>query len=942
VFITRQAFVTDNSDTPNRSSPFGWLNPRPGGDMPDELRHAQVAFQSLVDSLPLNLLIKDAHGRRILVNRAYLNLCGKSPDEVLGKTDFDLFPEQLARKFSEDDAKILRTGCVLHETEEHRTPDGDPRWVERVKGPLRDADGNIVGVQVLFWDVTDRERTQQALEHERYLLKSLMDSIPDSIYFKDRDSRFLRISRVQSDKFRWGDPDNAIGKSDADVFTSEHAEQALKDERQILSTGQPIIGQIEKETWPDREDSWVSTTKLPLRDKTGRIIGTFGISRDITELKRAQDELRKAKDVADAASRAKSDFLAHMSHEIRTPMNAIIGMTELLLDTQLTETQHEYLMMVQESGESLLDLLNDILDFSKIEAGHLDLACEPFDVRECIGDTMKSLALRAHGKGLELAFAVDSEVPFVLAGDAGRLRQIVVNLVGNAIKFTDRGEVVLNVACQSKTTSNVTLFFSVRDTGIGIPPGKKECIFEEFQQADTSTTRAYGGTGLGLAISSRLVGMMGGEIWVESELGSGSTFYFTATFAVPEVASSGGRPRAMVVSNTPVLIVDDNATNRRILFDILTNWGMKPALATGAREAFAHLQTAARSDNAFRLVLLDVNMPHVDGFELASWIRDDHTLADTPLVMLTSSGRPSDAERRAELAISAHLLKPIKQSELFDTIVLALGVSAPDEEQEPVTSAAEPRFDSLQVLLAEDNRVNQKLAVGVLNKLGCEVTLADNGRQAVEKWESQEFDVVLMDVQMPDLDGFQATAAIRQLEKTVGRRSIIIAMTAHAMTGDRDRCLAAGMDDYLAKPVRLHELSAKLAGALHAGQKPAETETPSPGGPIDWEGALDAVGGDSELLNAVIEAFFDESAMLMQQIETSIQQGDAAALNRAAHTLKGSLLSVGARRASAAAFKLERMGQSSDLANSGDAYRDLQRHMEIAAPVLKCGPPNGS
>ena len=932
--------MSEPSEMSTSPSPIGWLEPRPDGNVPDDLRHAQVAFQSLVDSLPLNLLIKDIDGRRVFVNGSYLDLQGKSRDEVLGKTDFDLFPEELARKFRADDAEILRTGRALHDTEEHQTPEGERRWIERIKGPLRDGDGNIVGVQVLFWDVTDRHRTEQALEQERNLLNSLIDNIPDSIYFKDHDSKFLRISRALADKFGLGDPGEAIGKSDADIFTSEHAEEALKDERRIMRTGRPIIGQVEKETWPDRDDTWVSTTKLPLREKSGRIIGTFGISRDITELKQAQDELREARDIADAASRAKSDFLANMSHEIRTPMNAIIGMTELLLDTTLTETQREYLAMVQESGESLLDLLNDILDFSKIEAGRLELDCVPFDVRDCIGDTMKSLALRAHNKGLELAFAVDSDVPFVLAGDAGRMRQIVVNLVGNAIKFTDSGEVVLNVACQSQTTSDATLLVSVRDTGIGIPFDKQERIFEEFQQADSSTTRTHGGTGLGLAISGRLVGMMGGDIWVESEAGKGSTFYFTVTLGVSDLAPSSRQPRAVVVSDTPVLIVDDNATNRRILFDMLTSWGMKPALATGGREGFAHLQNATKSNKPFQIVLLDVNMPEVDGFELASWIRDERALADTPLIMLTSAGRPGDAERRAKLDISAHLLKPVKQSELFDAIVVALDVSATDDEPESeIATAAVPRFDSVRVLLAEDNPVNRRLAVGVLQKLGCEVTVAEDGRQAVAQWESQEFDVVLMDVQMPEVDGFEATAAIRQLERTIDRKSIIIAMTAHAMTGDRERCLAAGMDDYLPKPVRFHELSDKLAEVLHTGDKPAEPAKSSIGGPIDWEGAIDSVDGDVELLKVVIETFFEESEEQMHQIEAGIRQGDAEALKRAAHTLKASLLSVGARRASASAFKLERMGLSTDLANSNAEYADLRQQMEMLLPLLKSGPP---
>ncbi len=934
--------MNEHSDASEPVSPIAWLEQQPGVALPDELRHMHVAVQTLVDSLPLSLLIKDVNGRRVLVNRSYLELHGTSAEQILGKTDFDLFPEELARKFSADDEEIFRTGRVMHDTEQHQTSAGERRWIERIKGPLCDADGKIVGIHVLFWDVTDRRRTERALEQEQYLVNSLIENLPDSIYFKDRDSKFLRISRVQADKFGLGDPHEAIGKSDADIFTHEHAEQALRDERQIMATGQPIVGKIEKETWPDREDTWVSTTKVPLRDKSGRIIGTFGISRDITELKQVQDELRQARDIADAASRAKSDFLANMSHEIRTPMNAIIGMTELLLDTVLTDTQREYLTMVQESGESLLQLLNDILDFSKIEAGRLQLESEPFDLRDCIGDTMKSLALRAHSKGLELAFAVDAEVPAVLSGDAGRLRQIVVNLVGNAIKFTDSGEVVLTIACQSLTTTEVTLLASVRDTGIGIPRDKQDRIFEEFQQADSSTTRTHGGTGLGLAISARLVSKMGGEIWVESTPGGGSTFYFTARFGISELAPRGGQRRPLVIIDTPVLIVDDNATNRRILFDMLTNWGMKPALAAGGREAFARLHEAAQDNNPFRIALLDVNMPEVDGFELASWIRDDPTLKDTPLIMLTSAGRPGDAERRAELDIAAHMLKPVKQSDLFDALVMTLGVTVADDEPQLETAADRPRFDALRVLLAEDNPVNQKLAVGVLDKLGCEVTLVENGRQAIAAWESHEFDLVLMDVQMPEMDGYAATQAIRQLEGQLGRRAIIIAMTAHAMAGDRERCLAAGMDDYLAKPVRFRELSAKFAEVLRSGATPAEEMTSAQDAAIDWAGALDSVDGDRELLNVVIESFFAESETLMQRIFECIQQGDAATLNRSAHSLKGVLLAVGARRASALAFKLERMGHSADLTSCDTVYADLKRQMEVVRPLLRDGPPRGA
>jgi two-component system sensor histidine kinase/response regulator len=908
--------------------------------MSDEMRQAQCAFMSLADSLPLNLVIKDAEGRRVFVNRRYLETHQAAFDDVLGKTDFDLFPEEIARKFSADDAEVLRTGRTMHDSEELQTQDGRRRWIKRMKAPVQDADGRIVGVQVLFWDVTDHKQAEHALEHEQNLLHALMNNIPDAIYFKDRESRFLRISRAQAEKFSLVSPNEATGKTDADFFTAEHAQQALADELAIISSGQPVVARVEKETWSDRSDTWVSTTKMPLRDTSGQIVGTFGISRDVTELKRMQDELREARDAADAASEAKSDFLANMSHEIRTPMNAIIGMTELLLDTGLTPTQQEYLRMVQESGESLLGLLNDILDFSKIEAGRMELDSAPFDVRDVLGDTLKSLALRAHNKGLELAYAIDSGVPPVLSGDAGRLRQVIVNLVGNAIKFTDVGEVVLEVCCESRTKDQATLLVSVRDTGVGIPPEQQSRIFTAFEQGDASTTRLFGGTGLGLAISSRLVGMMGGRIWVESEPDQGSTFSFTVTVGVVE-SESHERRRAVIVSDTPVLAVDDNATNRRILLDMLTNWGMKPTLAKGAREGFSHLQDAVRRGRPFRMVLLDINMPEVDGYELAAWIREDPELANTPLVMLTSSSRPGDTERRSALRISTHLWKPVKQSELFDAMVSGLGMSAVDEAKVGSAATSSLRtFDGLRVLLAEDNTVNQKLAVGVLTKLGCRTTVACDGRQAVAVWGAEDFDVVLMDVQMPEMDGLEAAQVIRQRERGSDQHTRIIAMTAHAMTGDRDRCLAAGMDDYLSKPVRIHELSEKLADVL--GTKVGESTAPSVTAledPIDWADALEAAGADRSLLQVVIDAFFEESEPLMQQIRDGVGLRDEASLKKAAHTLKGMLLSVGVRRESTLVFNLERMEMSENWADRDAALATLEGQMGVLLPLLREGPP---
>jgi two-component system, sensor histidine kinase and response regulator len=859
--------------------------------------------------------------------------------------------------------------------------EGEPAGMHRVLGTSLLVLLTVIILATLLWHSAtwlnrndeDHRRIERTLEEERHLLQTLMDNLPDHIYFKDIESRFLRISRSHTLKFGLDDPREAVGKTDRDFFTEEHAQQALADERRLLEAGEPIITKVEKETWPDGRTTWVSTSKLPLKSKDGRVIGTFGISHDVTSSKqaeelsrRAQEALLTAKEAAEAASRAKSSFLANMSHEIRTPLNAVLGMTELVLGTQLTAEQRQYLNMVYEAGESLLGVINDILDFSKIEAGKLELDPVPFNLRDRLGDAMRSLAFRAHSKRLELACRVQPNVPDRLIADPLRLRQVIVNLVGNAIKFTESGEIVVNVGCdgtngaavalpspQAPVPSPVLLHCSVRDTGIGIAPEKQAAVFEPFEQADTSTTRRFGGTGLGLAISTGLIDLMGGRIWLESQPGQGSTFHFTVPVEVAPMSSSETAiTPATSLRGMRILVVDDNATNRMILEEILNNWEMRPNVATGADEALEMMRAAAAQADPYLVVLADCHMPDADGFALSECIKHESQLGSAMILMISSSDKPGDISRCEEAGVTAYLMKPIKQSELFDAIVAGLRISPSEDIRAATLSPNERRqIGSLKLLLAEDSVVNQRLAVALLGRAGHKVTVAENGRIAVDRVTDESFDVVLMDVQMPVMDGLEATTAIRAREKRVGGHIPIIAMTAHAMKGDREQCLAAGMDGYVSKPIRGEELLAALEKHAVSAASPVgeqcEPEDP-PSHPshsshisppsastsfsdghaapaaFDSTVALRQVGGDRALLAELAAAFRGESRTLMTQLREAITAGDAAKLRRAAHTLKGAAGVFGAEAAFDTAMRVESLAAAGDLSKVGELFAELE------------------
>lgn len=902
----------------------------------ERLQDNGFLLQVLLDNLPDSIYFKDYESRFIRISQSTARKFSfEDPNFLIGKSDADIFTHDRAKKTLADEQQIMRSGQPIVGRDERETwPDRPDSWCSTSKMPLVDEAGRVIGTFGISSDITERKRAEEEAEKERYLLHSLMDSLPDSIYFKDATGRYLRVNRAKAFRSGISDPAEAIGKSDFDVFPGEHARRAQIDEAEVMRTGKPLLGKEEYLTWPDGRHCWVSSSKFPLHDQNGCVVGTFGISHDITGQKLAAEQMRIAMEAAEAANRAKSDFLANMSHEIRTPMNGIIGMGELLADTDLNAQQASFVEMIQESAGSLLRLLNDILDFSKIEAGKLELELIPINMRECVGVAVKSLASRASQKGLELVLRIDPNVPEYTYSDPVRLRQILINLVGNAIKFTEKGEVLVSIqyACGPPTESQVTLLFSVRDTGIGIQPQHQKQIFEAFCQADTTTTRRYGGTGLGLSISSQLVRMMGGHIWVESEpsLRMGSVFLFNIKLEIAPEPEGMSVPDRDSLKGLTVLVVDDNRTNRTILDETLGPFGMIVTLVESGEAALELCRSLPEGLAGYALMIVDRMMPGMDGLQLLEKISEETNNPIPPTILYSSSGLATDGPRAMSLGVKEFLQKPALQAELMTAIERALGKST-KKLSVKTRASKQPASRSMRFLIAEDGAVNRAVAQGLFDRIGHEVVMVENGAEALEAWKNNSFDAIFMDIQMPILDGIEATKAIRELEALTGKHIPIIAMTAAAMKGDRERFMNAKMDDYLSKPIDFEEFDAllnRLTDKTPSGEPRLDSAASvivKPTSVLDFAAPFTKIKCTTIQQKMLVETLAAEMKQRLDEIVRGLEKSDLPLVIRAAHSLRSAVGLFGAKALVTLAGQLEQFARDGHMAKVTELFPILRK-----------------
>jgi PAS domain S-box-containing protein len=898
----------------------------------DRLRASETRFSNVFNLSPVAITVtRVADGRFLDVNDALLQMLGYQRDELIGNTsvaiDFWFTPEERQQMIE----RIRRDGSVRDFPMLGRTKDAtlldlliSVDLVELNSAPY---------LFCFLTNITERKRAEQALRQSEEKFRSIVETTDDWIWAIDAQGRVWYANPAVETILGYK-PEELLGTK---VLNYLHPAQQQDVEASLLALA------AEKGTWTnlvlrwrhkDGSDRYTQSSAVPMLSDSGELLGYRGSDHDITLLKRYEQELEEAKHKAESANQAKSEFLANMSHEIRTPMNGVIGLTNVMLNTALSAQQREYLGLMKSSADSLLRLLNDILDFSKMEARALELDLIEFDVREAVGNTLKAFSASASEKGLELALHVAPEVPAVLLGDPGRLAQIIVNLTGNALKFTSAGEVVLRLVREAQDDTSMLLHLSVSDSGIGMSAEQQTKIFTAFAQADSSTTRQYGGTGLGLTIVAQLVALMGGKLWVESELGSGTTFHLTVRLGLPrQQPVTAMQQRAPGLHEMPVLVVDDNRTSRLILGEVLVSWGMRPVLAADGHQALAEMRQQAALGEPFSVVLVDSDMPHFDGFELAQAIKSSDTFDSDIIMMLSSDGLSGEMARCAELGVTRFVKKPVTQSELFDAIVSATNIATEDATdataQDPPSRTKPAR--RLNILVAEDHPINQILVATILTDWGHTFSIANNGSEVLRMLERQPedhpFDLILMDGQMPETDGYQATAEIRRRERGTGKHIHIIAVTAHAMKDDREACLAAGMDDYVSKPIDPDQLLERLEATPVA----AGSVRPS----FDIDSALARARGKMALLKQLAGLLLQDMPNALGAIRSALADADAGGVERAAHRLRGAAFIVSAEPLAEAAHLLEQLGRSQQFERMAQAAAALEAGAAELATDLK-------
>ena len=911
------------------------------------------------------------------LNKAALNLFGADSKENFVDNLLALLPEKGFGSFRKELVEIA-SGAVHFEMEiENQTLDGKQKTINLFWAVVPGREFDLSKVIVSLIDITDRKKAEEELRKERRLVRTVIDIIPDQIFARDRNCRFILNNLSDARAMGVQEPELLVGKSDEDFYPPELAASYQADDLQVMETGHSLINREETVFIPGGQKRFVLTTKVPLRDSEGETIGVVGIAHEITDRKIAElsilesnrqleESIARANELAqqaEMANVAKSEFLANMSHEIRTPMNGVIGMTDLLLDSDLNENQRHYAEILRSSGESLLSLINDILDFSKIEAGKMDLKVLDFDILNLIDDFTTSMAMRAQEKGLELVCAANPDVPSRLRGDPGRLRQILTNLVGNAIKFTHNGEVSLRIAVISESADEVELRFSVCDTGIGIPPDKQNLLFNKFSQLDASTTRQFGGSGLGLAISKQLVELMGGQIGMKSRADQGSEFWFTTHLKLQPGNGSREIPVAPVnLSSVRILVVDDNATNREVLSSQLAAWGMRPTVAKDDIIALYSMAEAHKEGDPFKVAILDSNLPGMDGAKLGQTINNDPFLSETRLILLTSLGQRGDAHRYEKIGFSGYLSKPVRRTDLFNVLSAILASATgkiepealPPENQPIVTrhSAYEISIPSIngatRILLVEDNLTNQQVAIGILKKFKLKADVATNGIEALKILETNRYDLVLMDVHMPEMDGLEATRRIRDEKSKIANHNVpIIAMTALAFSDDRERCLAAGMNDYISKPIEPNALGRALErwlpdnktdimGTSHEIKAAENLQNQEDQPPIfDHASLMYRLMDDKDLEQIVIEGFLKDIPDQIQVLDDCLNCNDTEGAERQAHTIKGAAANISAESLRTVAFEMEKNGKNGDLGSIRKSMDELRKQFSLLSEALK-------